>query len=102
MTTWNNSFTHLGGLEEVVVFRGRAEIINRMITIRLASSIANLGKDFTVQITPIIRRNQTPRSYSKIYVATNVEINKYTGELEFDVFGDVGFFDWLLIGVKNI
>jgi hypothetical protein len=102
MTTWNSAFTHLEGLEDSVVFRGRTEITNRMVTIRLSSSIANSGKDFTVQLTPIIRRNQTPRSYTKVYAATNVEINKYTGELEFDVFGDVGFFDWMLIGKKNV
>jgi hypothetical protein len=100
MNIWNNSFTHLEGIEKSVVYRGRTEITNRMVTIRLPSHIAQSGTDFTVQITPIIRRNQTPRSYTKIYVATNVDVNKYTGDLEFDVFGDVGFFDWLLIGKK--
>lgn len=89
-------------MESSVVYRGRAEISNRMVTIKLPSSIASSGKNFTVYITPIIRRNQTPRSYTKIYVATNVEINRYTGELEFDVFGDVGFFDWMLVGNKII
>jgi hypothetical protein len=80
--------------------RGKGEITGRFVTIVLPSYLPNVANDFTISITPIIKRNQTPKTYNKIYVATDMEINKYTNNLEFDVFGEVGRFHWTVFAKK--
>ena len=97
------SFCILDDNQNGFYIRGKGEISARFTTIVLPSYLPSVANDFTISITPIIKRNQPPKTYSKIYVATEPELNKYTDKLEFDVFGEVGKFHWVVFAkrVKN-
>jgi hypothetical protein len=94
------SFCILDDGDNGFYLRGKAEITGRFVTIVLPSYLPSVANDFTISITPIIKRNQPPKTYNKIYVATDLEINKYTNNLEFDVFGETGRFHWTLFAKK--
>jgi len=94
------SFCILDDEQSGFYLRGKGEITSRFTTIVLPSYLPTIANDFTINITPIIKRNQTPKTYNKIYVATELELNKYTNNLEFDVFGEVGKFHWTVFAKK--
>jgi hypothetical protein len=85
----------LEGPEAGVYYRGKAEITESAVIIRVPQYVPSMAKDFTVQITPIrsIERTQLP-----VYEVSEVENGSFTvygppGKFFWHVHGSRGYFD---------